>query len=500
MALDLCRLSTALLLVATALSPVPEPARAAAPTVSPPTGAAMDTAVASRMDDYALERMAANGTSGLAYAVVGPDGVEHRGLFGTDGHGSPVTGQTPFLWGSVAKPVAATAALTLVEDGRLDLDVPVSAYLAEFDGARVDPAVRELLTQTSGITEATQLAVTDRYGPGSADVRERVTEVADAAPGTPGQHEYSSANYLVLGAVIAEVTGTDYPSYLRSAVLEPAGMDRTVTGAEDARDLGLAPGQRTLWGLPAPVAPHVDDGGAAYGYLGGDIEALSAFAELQLSPDPAVLDADMLAEARTGTAPLSSGSYGLGWREVPVSGLEEPVVWHGGSSPGYVAIVVLLPERERAVVLQQNTYDHLRDGEIQAVGFGLAHLLTGGDSPTEPGADPMRLAVVWGSAAATLLAGAGVVVGIGDLRRGYARRRWSAGLWSGFGVAAVAGALWLALGPGTRQALLVVPDVAVAVLVAGGFGALTLLLRLAPWAHRLQLVPVRDRLPVDNRP
>lgn len=442
------RLSVALLLAATAPALAVEPATASESTTA-------------RMDDYAQERMAANGTSGLAYAVVGPEGVEHQGVFGTDGDGAPVTEQTPFLWGSVAKPVAATAALTLVEDGRLDLDAPVSAYLTEFDGARVDPTVRELLTQTSGITEAATLAVTDVYGPGSADVRERVAEVADAAPGTPGEHEYSSANYLVLGAVITEVTGSDYSSYLRSAVLEPAGMDRTVTGAEDARDLDLAPGQRTLWGLPAPVAPRVDDGGAAYGYLGGDLGALAAFAELQLSPEPAVLDADTLDEARTGTAPVpgSDQKYGLGWRETTLSGTEVPAAFHGGATPGYTAMLIVLPGHERAVVVLQNTYDMLRDDQVQALGFGLAHLVAGA-APPDPGPAVLHGAAVWGTAALAVSAVAGAVLSL----RTPARRPWTRVLLGVLGVASAGIVALVALGGST--ALLWLPDVTLALLLA----------------------------------
>ena len=177
-----------------------------------------------------------------------------------------------------------------------------------------------------------------------------------------------------------------------------------------------------------------------------------------------------------GAAPLSSGSDGLGWREVPLSGVDEPVVWHGGSSPGYVALVVLLPERERAVVLQQNTYDLLRDREFQATGFGLVHLLTGGNDPAAPRPNPAQPALVWGSALASVLAGVGVVVGLRDLRPGRTRRLWARAAWAGFGVLAAASALWLLLGPGPRQALLLFPDTAVAVLAAGGLGALILLL------------------------
>lgn len=80
--------------------------------------------------------MAAVGTPGLAYAVVSPEGVEHAAAFGVDGDGVPVTSRTPFLWGSVAKPVTATAVLTLVGEGLIDLDATV---LGEARTGAVEP-------------------------------------------------------------------------------------------------------------------------------------------------------------------------------------------------------------------------------------------------------------------------------------------------------------------------------------------------------------------------
>uniref|UniRef100_UPI000476F3DF serine hydrolase domain-containing protein n=1 Tax=Nocardiopsis lucentensis TaxID=53441 RepID=UPI000476F3DF len=316
------------------------------------------------MDSYVRARMAATDTPGLAYAVVGPEGVEEQGAFGVDGDGDPVTEDTPFLWGSVAKPVTATAALILSEEGRLDLDAPVEEYLPEFAGFDADPTVRDLMTQTSGITEAATVETADVYGPESAEFGPRVERIAASEAGTPGTHEYSSANYLILGAVIERVTGRDFGSYLRGAVLDPVGMDGAFTSAEEAAAAGLPPGYRSLWGVPLADADGVDDAGVAYGYLGGDLVALAAFARAQLADDPAVLDAGTLARARTGIVPVpgSEQEYGLGWRETRLSELDEPIVFHGGATPGHAAIVVVLPEHDRAVVVLQNTYDLMRDG------------------------------------------------------------------------------------------------------------------------------------------
>ncbi|MFD6949523.1 serine hydrolase [Nocardiopsis sp. TSRI0078] len=435
-------------------------------------------AAPTRMDAYVRERMEATDTPGLAYAVVGPEGVGHRGFFGVDGDGAPVGEHTPFLWGSVAKPVTATAALVLAEDGRLDLDAPVEEYLpvlAEFDA---DPTVRDLLTQTSGITEAVGLAVSDLYGPDAAGLDARVAVVADSEPGTPGTHEYSSGNYLVLGAVVEEVAG-DFDAHLREAVLDPLGMDDAFVGAEEAGKAGLAPGHRTLWGVPVANADGVDDTGASYGYLGGNLAALSAFARAQLAADPPVLDADALARARNGTAPVpgSAQEYGMGWRETALADLGEPVVFHGGATPGYAAMVVLLPEHDRAVVVLQNAYHVLRDGQVQAVAFGLARLVAGG-APGSPGADPLYPAAVWGTTAVAAVLGAGAVAAARTRRP----RPRATVLWALPGLAAAGAAVWLVTDLGLRPALTWLPGVSVALLAAGVLGTVVTAARLL--AHR----------------
>ncbi|MGW9348615.1 serine hydrolase domain-containing protein [Nocardiopsis flavescens] len=446
------RLPLALLL---ALSPAP-------PAEAPDTGA---------MDAHAAAHAAAVGVPGLAYAVVGPDGVEHAFRTGVDGAGEPVDADTAFLWGSVAKPVAATAAVVLARQGRLDLDAPVGDHLPAFSGR--DVTVRDLMTHTSGIPERAAFAVTDRYGPDAPDLDARVRHLAGVRAAEPGGHEYSSANHVLLGAVVEEVTG-DLEGHLRTAVLEPAGMDDAFTGAEGARAAGLTPGHRYLWGFPVADADGVDDGGAAYGYLGGTLDDLAAFARLQLDPDPPLLDAEALAGMREGAVPVpgSPQRYGLSWRRTTLSGTGEPVVFHGGATPGHAAMLVLLPGRERAVVVLQNAYAVAADDGIQGVAFDLARMSAGGAVP-EPSPAWIPPAAAWGATA--LAAGLGAAA----LRPG--RGRTALGAAGGITAVAAAGLLAYA---GPRSTLLWFPDLAAAAVAAGLLGAVLAVRGLAPLVRR----------------
>jgi CubicO group peptidase (beta-lactamase class C family) len=364
------------------------------------------------IDDYVRERMAATRTPGLAFAVVGPDGAVHQRAWGRDGHGGPVTASTPFLWGSVSKPVTATAVMTLVEARQLDLDAPVRRYLPWFGLAGEDAAdhvtVRHLLTHTSGIPGGT--GVTDRFEQVDDPYRRGVTELAGVAPrAAPGQrHAYTSANYLVLGAVVEAVTGARFGEYLRGAVLKPCGMTGTITTPAQARAT-LPPGHRYVVGKPVAMPSPYDPTGPAYGYLGGTIDDLAAFAAAHLARGLGlvgrVLSDGSVAAMHIGTAQNTARTaYGLGWRDTYRDGVQ--MVWHGGGVAGYQAMLVLLPEHDRAMVMVQNAYGYFQDAALAAAGLGAARLIAGlrPDPVRRTFAYPLALGAVSAATALSLAA------------------------------------------------------------------------------------------------
>ena len=114
----------------------------------------------------ALKADVASGKIAGAYLLVGRHGkVAFQEGFGTQGPGqaTPVTDETIFRIFSMTKPLVSVVAMTLVEDGKLDVDAPVSKYLPEYAGLKVWQAdgttvpatqpmlVRHLMSHTSGL-------------------------------------------------------------------------------------------------------------------------------------------------------------------------------------------------------------------------------------------------------------------------------------------------------------------------------------------------------------
>jgi CubicO group peptidase (beta-lactamase class C family) len=322
----------------------------------------------------------------MAYAVLTSHSIEHIGTWGSDGNGDPVTESTPFLWGSVSKPVTAAAVMTLVEPGAIELDQPVRSYLPSFTLADADAAeritVRHLLEQTSGIPEGT--GITDRFDRRRDPYGESVADLSDVAPQSePGErYVYSSANYVVLGAVVEAVSGRSFTGYLREHLLQPLGMDGAITSPDEAA-AGLPDGHAYAFGRPIRATPCYDPTGPSYGYLGGTVADLARFAMDQLGGGGGsrVLETSSVSQMQTGTARISdTHHYGLGWRDDDRNAdLGTRTIWHGGAVNGYQAMVVLLPDLDRGIVVLQNIYGFFQDSQLAAAGLGAARILAGGE-------------------------------------------------------------------------------------------------------------------------
>ena len=129
---------------------------------------------------------------------------------------TPVREDTLFDLASVTKVVTALTAATLIDDGVLDPHSPVAEHMRAPD-ARI--TAHHLLTHTAGLPPVMPLWRL----PG--DRRARLEAVSSAplvtAPGTA--HAYSCIGFILLGALLEELTGTALPELARRRVLAPAG-------------------------------------------------------------------------------------------------------------------------------------------------------------------------------------------------------------------------------------------------------------------------------------
>lgn len=155
--------------------------------------------------------------------------------------GEPVDRDTLFQVASLSKWVTAWGVMTLVDEGRIDLDAPISTYLTRWhlpDGAFDETQVtaRRLLSHTAGLTDGLGYG---GFAPGQTVQRleDSLTRASDASPGADGRVRvdaepgetflYSGGGYALLQLVIEEVSGEPFNDYMRRAVLSPLGMTRS---------------------------------------------------------------------------------------------------------------------------------------------------------------------------------------------------------------------------------------------------------------------------------
>jgi CubicO group peptidase (beta-lactamase class C family) len=164
-----------------------------------------------------------------------------------DDNAPPVTRDTIYPLTSLTKPITATAAMLLVEDGLLGLQRPVSEYLPEFIGeGKQAVLVHHLLTHTSGLRDedvnahAAQKRGVVAVPPPEATqypwIHEYLFLRSDAPLWKPPGVEmsYCNYNYNVLGEIVRRVSGRALADFASERIFEPLGMQDTFYIVPDA--------------------------------------------------------------------------------------------------------------------------------------------------------------------------------------------------------------------------------------------------------------------------
>lgn len=268
----------------------------------------------------------------------------------------PATPDSVFQIGSITKTWTATLVMQLVDDGLLDLDLPVVTYLPDFRVA--DPAVtaavtaRQLLAHTSGI-DGDLFVDTGR---GDDAVEKYVAAMADLAQIHPlgATMSYCNSGYMVLGRLVEVLRGQSWDQVLRERLFAPLELEAAGTLPEEALLWGAATGHLRVPSQPEPVVTPlwgIFRGGGPAGLIHSRAIDVIAFARLHLADGLAPNGTRILSESaaramRTAQVAvpdrwtLGSG-WGLGWILMAWDG--KTVYGHDGATYGQAAFLRVLP-------------------------------------------------------------------------------------------------------------------------------------------------------------
>ncbi len=300
--------------------------------------------------DAELDGWVERGIVGGLTAAVVTDRGSWAGAAGVDYAGTQLTPPTAMPVASVTKPFVAAEVMTLVEEGLVDLDAPISDYVSHpltSGGA----TVREVLAMRSGIldTDDSQFDVfvqdLDRHW----EPAETLALVTDPLlPGAP--FRYSNANYLLLGLLIEGVRGKPLEDALVEDLFAPAGLSRIVL--QDPAPMpapAAVPGWPDTPGWPVlpggPYLPSRSMASAAWAAAGAAADALTLARAGYLLYGGHMIEPGSVLEM-TDT---EDDRYGLG--TMGLETLDLPAVGHGGETEGYRSILTFIPELSASIAV-----------------------------------------------------------------------------------------------------------------------------------------------------
>ena len=312
------------------------------------------------------KEMKKNNVDGLNIAL-----VDDKGLIWAQGFGYadkenkiPATPQTIYRAASISKLFTATAIMQLTEQGKINIDEPLTKYLPEFSirsrfpgEEKITP--RNLMTHHSGLPANFYKGIFSSNPESFTKVIEKIKDEYLAYP--PGSvYSYSNLGVTLLGGVIERVSGKDYASYMKESLLSPLGMNNSSFSpmAGEITAKGYRDGKATN-GLGVRDLP-------SSGLLSSAVD-LGHFMQMVLAGGTyngrLIIKPETLAEMvrpQNIDVPLDMGIHvGLGWALDGMGNMEiknaGPVIHHGGSLPFFNSQLLILPEKKLGVVVFANS-------------------------------------------------------------------------------------------------------------------------------------------------
>lgn len=258
--------------------------------------------------------------------------------------------------GSVAKQMTCLAIVLLAQEGKLHISDDIRTYIPEFKNLDTVIQIQHLIHHLSGIREIYAMLALSGWRNGDGIRQEHAIDLIshatslNYAPGT--QYMYCNTAYMLLGEIVARVSGMRFEQFMRQRIFEPLGMEHTYLMDVQGEVFPNCAESYT------PVLPKgwvkIYDNSTAYGQGG------------VYSTVPDMLRwADNFRTGKVGGKKaidlmMLNGKFNNG-EEVPYAfGLEHlsyrgiPIIQHTGSSAGYRAALTLIPSKGVTLFLKGN--------------------------------------------------------------------------------------------------------------------------------------------------
>jgi len=311
-------------------------------------------------------QIAYRGLPGVAVGVVADQDLVWAAGFGFADLAAkaPMTPQTKFRMASHSKLFTATAIMQLREQGKLDLDDPVSKHLPWFkvkSAGPDDPAItiEHLLTHSSGLPREAGAHWTTYEFPTAEQLRNLMPERQAAfAPET--RWKYSNLAYSIAGLIVEKVSGETWADYIQKHVYDPLGMSASSVDKKVA-GMTVGYGRRMPDGTRA-IMPFIDarSMGAATG-ITSTVDDMAKFVSAQFRKGPAgghqVLNTGSLREMHRVRMLENNWTQGNAIGFAVRREKDKVYIGHGGGYPGNTTHTLIDLNTRVGVIVLTNTND-----------------------------------------------------------------------------------------------------------------------------------------------
>lgn len=312
------------------------------------------------LDAFIQSEMADKKLPGISILLIDDQNVVWQNNYGYSDQQTktPITNDTIFRVGSVSKLFTDIAVMQLVEQGKIDLDAPVSESLPDFkpkNPFKKSITLRQLMSHRAGLIRETPVgSYFDSSNPTLSDTVKSLNQTTLVyEPET--RQKYSNAGIAVVGYVLEQTQDQMFADYLKSTLLDPLGMKNSSfkPTAEIKKNLAKA-NMWTVFGKKFD-APTFELGIAPAGSMYTTTKDLGRFASaifgLEKNTNNSFLKKETLEQMWTPQfAPQGQkNGVGLGFFISDLEGRRQ--IGHGGAIYGFSTELSILPEDKLGVVV-----------------------------------------------------------------------------------------------------------------------------------------------------
>lgn len=325
------------------------------------------------LDDFVHTVMQNWKVPGLAIAVVKESDIIYAQGFGQRDAAQhlPVTPQTLFPIASCTKAFTTAAMSILVDQGKLDWDMPVRTYIPSFK--LYDPAATERVTPRDLVTHRTGLPRHDLvwYNNTTATRWELFERLQYLKPTKDLRSfwQYQNLMYMAAGFLVETLSGQSWEAFVQQHIFQPLEMERSnfdiVQTAREASEYSHPYNESGDEVKEVPLYPALRGAIAPAGAIVSTVVEMSHWVSMHLRQgkykETRIISEQQMQQMHTPQMvipPMSEylemphASYAMGWIVEPYRGF--PMIDHGGGIGGYCSLTTLFPREQIGVIVLSN--------------------------------------------------------------------------------------------------------------------------------------------------